>query len=253
MKHNIAYQTDQLARYFTSNRVSWEQFYESERAVIGQLRPDRQQRILDIGCGCGGLGLALRDRFGVEHYTGVEINPLAVDAGRAMNPAAELLCGDILDLSREILRGKFYDVVFSLSCVDWNVRFSDMLAAAWGFVAPAGSLVATFRLTIGAGCDDMAQSYQYINCDGRLEGERAAYVVLNAGALLRTLETFNPASIRAVGYWGSPSATAVTPFEKLCFAAFSIQRRADGDTAPARLELGLPTDVKDSIGSRRAM
>jgi SAM-dependent methyltransferase len=249
MKSNIAYQTDQLARYFTSNRVTWEQFYESERAVIGQLRPDRHQRILDIGCGCGGLGLALRDRFGVEYYTGVEINPLAVEAGQTMNPAAEILCGDILDLSRGVLRGKSYDVVFSLSCVDWNVRFSDMLAAAWSLVAPGGSLVATFRLAVGDGCDDMEKSYQYINCDGRLEGERAAYVVLNARALIRTLESFNPASIHAVGYWGSPSATAVTPFEKLCFAAFSIQKRADDDTAAPRLELDLPPDVKDSIGS----
>lgn len=249
MKSNIAYQTDQLARYFTSNRVTWEQFYESERAIIGQLRPDRHQRILDIGCGCGGLGLALRDQFGVEHYTGVEINPLAVEAGRVMNPAAEILCGDILDLSRDVLRGASYDVVFSLSCVDWNIRFSDMLAAAWGLVAPGGSLVATLRLAIGDGCDDMEKSYQYINCDGRLEGERAAYVVLNARALIRLLESFNPASIRAVGYWGSPSATAVTPFEKLCFTAFSIQKRADDDTAAPRLELDLPPDVKDSIGS----
>jgi SAM-dependent methyltransferase len=249
MKSNIAYQTDQLARYFTSNRVTWEQFYESERAIIGRLRPDRQQRILDIGCGCGGLGLALRDQFGVERYTGVEINPLAVETGRVMNPAAEILCGDILELGRGVLRGKSYDVVFSLSCVDWNVRFSDMLAAAWGFVAPGGSLVATFRFAIGDGCDDMEKSYQYINCDGRLEGERAAYVVLNARALIRILESFSPASIRAAGYWGSPSATAVTPFEKLCFAAFSIQKRADDDTAAPRLELDLPPDVKDAIGS----
>ena len=249
MKSNIAYQTDQLARYFTSNRVTWEQFYESERAIIGQLRPDARQRILDIGCGCGGLGLALRDRFGVEHYTGVEINPLAVEAGRVMNPAAEFLCGDILDLSRDVLRGTSYDVVFSLSCVDWNVRFSDMLAAAWSLVAPGGSLVATFRLAIGEGCDDMEKSYQYINCDGRLEGERAAYVVLDARTLIRLLESFSPASIRAVGYWGSPSATAVTPFEKLCFAAFSIQKRADDDATAPRLELGLPPDVLDAIGS----
>ena len=81
MKSNIAYQTDQLARYFKSNRIAWEQFYDSERAIIGQLAPGRHHRILDIGCGCGGLGLALRDRFGVERYTGVEINALAVEAG----------------------------------------------------------------------------------------------------------------------------------------------------------------------------
>jgi len=39
--------------------------------------------ILDIGCGCGGSGLALRDEFGVQKYSGVEINSLA--AGNAVN------------------------------------------------------------------------------------------------------------------------------------------------------------------------
>lgn len=249
MKSNIAYQTDQLSRYFKSNRVTWEQFYESERAIIGQLRPDSRQRILDIGCGCGGLGLALRERFGVVQYTGVEINPLAVEAGRAMNPAAEILYGDILDLTRGPLHGTSYDVVFSLSCVDWNVRFSDMLAAAWSLVAPGGSLVATFRLATSDGCEDMEKSYQYINYDGLREGERAAYVVLNAGALIRLLEGFSPALIRAVGYWGSPSATAVTPFEKLCFAAFSVQKPVNDKAALPRLQLDLPPDVLDAIGS----
>ena len=34
--------------------------------------------VLDVGCGCGGLGLALAERFGVSRYTGVEINAAAV-------------------------------------------------------------------------------------------------------------------------------------------------------------------------------
>jgi SAM-dependent methyltransferase len=249
MKNNIAYQTEHLARYFTANRIAWEQFYDSERAIIGNLALGRDQRILDIGCGCGGLGLALRDRFGAERYTGVEINALAVEAGRMMNSAAKIYCGDILELSRGVLHGSFYDVVFSLSCVDWNVQFSDMLATAWDHVAQGGSLVATFRLTTGEGCDDMEKSYQYINCDGNLEGERAAYVVLNAGSLIDTLRQFDPESIRAVGYWGPPSATAVTPFEKLCFSAFSIRKRANGNDAAPTMALDLPAEILDSIGA----
>lgn len=250
MKNNIAYQTDHLARFFTTHRVKWDQFYESERTIIEQLRLGERQEILDIGCGCGGLGLALRERFGVEHYTGVEINPLAVEAGRAMNPGHTILCGDILDLSRDVLRGKYYDVVFSLSCVDWNVRFADMLAAAWTHVLPGGHFVATFRLVIGEGCGDMERSYQFINYDGQREGERAAYVVLNSQELMQTLGSFDPAAISAFGYWGTPSSTAVTPYERLCFAAFAIQKRADGDVAAPRLKLDLPADILDSIGRR---
>ncbi len=250
MTTNIAYRTDQLARYFTTHRVTWDQFYESERVIIGQLQLDRRREILDVGCGCGGLGLALRDRFGVERYTGVEINPQAAGAGREMNPEAEILCGDILNLSHGALLGKCYDVVFSLSCVDWNVRFSDMLAATWGHVRPGGHLVATFRLAADSGCNDFERSYQFINYEGLREGERAAYVVLNATVLMQTLGRLNPSAISAFGYWGVPSATAVTPYEKLCFSAFSIRKRQDHDCAPLTLNLDLPANLMELTGSR---
>ena len=65
MNKNIAYKPDQLASYFTHHRVSWPQFYESERNIINRLALDDNDSILDIGCGCGGLGLVIRDEFGV--------------------------------------------------------------------------------------------------------------------------------------------------------------------------------------------
>jgi len=245
MSRNISYQTDQLARYFVQNRVAWAHFYESERVIIGQLSLDADRTVLDIGCGCGGLGLALRERFGVRKYTGVEINPQAAATGRAMNPEARILSGDILDLGNGELRGSAFDVVFSLSCVDWNVCFDEMLAAAWSFVVPGGYLVATFRLTDGEGCNEMGRSYQYINYDGIREGECAPYVVLNAGSLLRRLYDFQPSEIHGFGYWGAPSKTAVTPYERLCFSAFSIRKgtlHAEG----CRLDLILPDEIRVS-------
>lgn len=246
---NIVYQTHRISRYFTRNRVAWQQFYESERVIIEQLGLDHHHRILDIGCGCGGLGMALRERFGIENYTGVEINASAAEAGRIMNPKAQILHGDILDLSRNALRDKHFDVVFSLSCVDWNIRFSDMLAAAWNHVLPGGHLVSTFRLTVGEGCSDFERSYQYINFDGVPEGECASYVVLNAGTLIEQLIGFNPSRINAYGYWGSPSATAVTPYERLCFAAFSVRKRRPDDVGALRCQLDLPAEILDVLDS----
>jgi SAM-dependent methyltransferase len=243
---NIAYQTDQLVRYFAQNRISWSQFYESERAVIERLNPDAGATILDIGCGCGGLGLALRERFTITNYTGVEINPLAAEAARAMNFHARILCGDILDLSRGELDGQRFDVVFSLSCVDWNLRFAEMLAAAWRHVLPGGYLVATFRLVDTEGCNDMTRSYQYINYNGVRSGECAAYVVLNARVLLEALNGFDPIEIHAHGYWGIPSATAVTPYQRLCFAAFSIRKR-NTEIGALRLQLNLPVEIRDAM------
>jgi trans-aconitate methyltransferase len=244
MNRNIAYQTDQIARYFEQNRVAWTQFYESERFIIGQLNLCQNHTVLDIGCGCGGLGLAIRDQFGVKKYTGVEINSLAAEVAHQMNPDAQILCGDFLDLHHDVFRGKHFDVVFSLSCFDWNIQFSDMLTAAWEHVLPGGALVATFRLVAGEGCNDMRQSYQYINFDGALEGECAAYVVLNANELVQKLKDLDPSDISAFGYFGTPSTTAVTPYEKLCFSAFSIRKRRIGDQSPVLLDLKLPEDIK---------
>jgi SAM-dependent methyltransferase len=243
---NIVYQTDQLVRYFSHNRIAWPQFYESERVIIDALKLDVHRSVLDIGCGCGGLGLALRDRFGVRSYVGVEINPLAAQAASHMNPQAEILCGDILQLNRNELHGRQFDVVFSLSCVDWNVQFADMLAAAWSRVLDGGYLVVTFRLTDAAGCNDIGQSYQYINFDGVRQGELAAYVVLNARELMQLLLGFEASEINAYGYWGAPSVTAVTPYERLCFCAFSIRKKgADIKTVPSRLDL--PAEIRGAM------
>jgi SAM-dependent methyltransferase len=247
-KNNIAYKTGWLARYFRANRVRWDQFYESERSIISNLHLDRHMAVLDIGCGCGGLGLALEDQFGVEAYTGVEINLPAAEAGREMNDKANILCGDILDLSQNELKNKHFDVVYSLSCVDWNIRFADMLAAAWSHVLLGGYLVSTFRLTDVEGCNDISRSYQYINYDEFQEGELASYVVLNAMDLLQQLSIFDPSEINAYGYWGKPSATAVTPYRKLCFAAFSIQKRSVDDIDPPRYNLTLPENIQDIMG-----
>jgi SAM-dependent methyltransferase len=246
VSRNIAYQTDELVRYFSRNRITWSQFYESERLILDELSLDEHKAVLDIGCGCGGLGLALRERYGVRRYTGVDINPLVAAAAGTMNRDAEIFCGDILQLHSSALHARQFDVVFSLSCVDWNVEFSDMLAAAWSHVQPGGHLVATFRLTDGPGCIDMAQSFQYINFDGVREGERAAYVVLNAKQLMQKLRHFDSSEISGYGYWGAPSATAVTPYERLCFGAFAIRKAIRAGESP-RLDLRLPAEIRDAM------
>jgi SAM-dependent methyltransferase len=240
---NIVYTTGRLARYFAHNRVAWLQFYESERVIIEQLAMRSDAQVLDVGCGCGGLGLALRERFGVRGYTGVEINEAAAETGRTMNGDARILCGDILDLSQNELRGRLFDVVFSLSCVDWNVRFADMLSTAWSHVRPGGHLVGTFRLTDGDGCNDITRSYQHINYEGTREGDRAAYVVVNARELLRDLQAFDATEVRAYGYWGVPSVTAITPYDRLCFSAFSVRKRVTGGET-LRLDLNLPAGIR---------
>jgi SAM-dependent methyltransferase len=239
---NIEYTTPAIEAFYRQHRVRWEQFYESERVVLAELGLTAASSVLDIGCGCGGLGLALRERFGVTAYTGVEINRRAAATARLVYPAAHFVCGDLLTLPAETLPAASFDVVVSLGCIDWNVEFSHMLARAFSYVRPGGSLVCSFRLTPGESLSDLRRSYQYINFDGKREGEVAPYVVLNARQLVQYLTALGPARIRGYGYWGTPSPTAVTPHDKLVFAVMAVRKRANGGDG-LELDLDLPQDL----------
>ena len=240
--HNIEYKSAEIEAFYRTHRVRWHQFYESERVVFGQLGLGPQSHVLDIGCGCGGLGLALREKFGVSHYTGVEINRQAAVAAKSVYPAGRFLAADILAPPQGELDDAGFDMVVSLGCIDWNLRFEDMVAAAWRYVKPGGYFVCSFRLTAEATVNDMNVSYQHINFDGKREGERAPYVVLNARELVTRLESFSPAELRGFGYRGAPSATASTPFPHVVFSVIAARKRA-GETGPTRLSLELPAEL----------
>ena len=243
MEKNIVYKTGKLADYYANSRTKWEQFYESEKIVIEGLGIASTDSILDIGCACGGLGLVLREKFGVTNYTGIEINELAAHKAEAMNPSAVFHCGDFLELSESVISGEVFDFVFSLSCFDWNIQFDEMLLSVWNHVAEGGTLVATFRIVATEGSTDMKKSYQYINFDGNLAGEKAAYIVLNAQELFGKLLAFSPSSITACGYFGAPSRTAITPYTDICFTAISITKRQGNDNVKPRLDLQLPNEI----------
>ena len=240
---NLKYSTDAIARYFSSHRVRWDQFYESERVVIAELGLTEKSAVLDVGCGCGGLGLALHEKFGVTSYTGVEINRQACEVAKVLNPVGTFLNEDILDVTNTAIAGETFETVFSLSCVDWNVCFTKMLKKSFNLVAKGGRFVASFRLTDRPGLSDLAQTYQFINYDGVKTGEIAAYVVLNLDDLLRQLFQLPVSSISAYGYWGSPGPTAVTPYDRLCFAVFVIEKAVGPRPAEPALKLRLPPDL----------
>jgi SAM-dependent methyltransferase len=241
-KKNLVYRTSELKSYFSHNRIRWHQFYESERRTIEKVWPGGCPNVLDIGCGCGGLGLGLEERFGSVCYTGVEINTDAAAAAAKVNPNARVLAGDFLCMQPNEIEDGSFDMVVSLSCIDWNLTFAEMLSKAWSKVRVGGTFIASLRLTADAGRDDISESYQYINYDGKLEGEVAPYVVLNAPDLMRRLLSLEAVGrVYGFGYYGPPGKTAVTPFNQLCFAALAVQKLPDSKSVD--LELLLPEDI----------
>jgi SAM-dependent methyltransferase len=249
---NLSYTTDAISAYFASNRRAWEQFYPSERWIIDRVAADRAGQlgdVLDVGCACGGLGAALGGRFGVSRYVGVDINSQAIALAKAASDIAvphEFLEGDIT--RNGTLKQAAFDTVFNLSCADWNVDFSGILKSSWSFVAPGGILIISLRLTDGLGARAMDRSYQFIHygepADLPADAEKAAYVVLNVSEALAELGRLGPDRVQGYGYWGAPSATARTPFDRLAFSVFALRKPIGGaSTTPADFDLNFPGDI----------
>lgn len=248
---NIKYTTTEIARFYTQHRNTWADFYASERWILERIAGDENQlkRVLDVGCAAGGLGRALAERFALTEYVGVDINEQAIQAAVAMQNTfpvpAHFVCGDIAEPT--CLPDQLFDLVCAFGCADWNIDSLGIIKACWGHVAPNGYLALSLRLTPEAGVNDMSKSYQsiYFGQDQPLDPvEKANYVVFNIHDALTLLANLSPAPgyLLGYGYWGRPSATAVTPYQRLVFTVFAL-RKTQTDAGSLPTELHLPLDL----------
>lgn len=258
---NIHYQTNGIATYFDHYRDKWDDFYPSERWAFERLAGTSGYigSILDVGCAVGGLGLALSNRFKVKDYVGVDINQQAIDKARSVSSRfsvpVRFECGDILKLSN--LNKESFDVVFSLSCADWNVDTNGIINRCWEYVKPEGSFVISVRLTPEEGINDITKSYQPISCNEEGKAlEYANYVVFNWRDFFGTIEQLMPipSDVSGYGYWGKPASNAVTLYKELVFAVFIIKKGTDKKRdIKTNSELFLPLSLftKDKHSKKR--
>ena len=86
-----------------------------------------------------------------------------------------------------------------------------------------------------------------IKDEGKKEGEIAPYVVLNYYEWMKTAKSLPEISgIRGYGYYGSPSITAVTPFKKVCFAVFALQKNHNEQDCEIVIDLNIPNAISFS-------
>jgi len=239
---NIKYESDQIESFYKDHRSKWEDFYPSEHYIFEATGIQPSSTILDIGCGCGGLGNALRQKYGAVQYTGIDINEKAIQTGQKLYPEFTLLAGDILNGDNLGLGEENFDVVIALGCIDFNVEFDRMLSAAMSHLKPGGIFISSFRLTNKKSLTELDEAFQYINFDGALEGEKAPYVVMNYHDMMKKIEAFSPQKIHAYGYWGKPSRTAIIPYDEIFFSVFAVTK---GPSDMCTYVLDIPDTIKE--------
>ena len=246
---NIIFKNDMFVNYYSKYRRTWEEFYDSERhifeAVLGRF--DEPFSVLDVGCGCGGLGNALSDKFSLSFYKGLDINEQQIEWALRNNKLPvphEFACEDLATYAKE----EKYDVVISLGCVDCNVAVNEMIENAWQKVREGGYFITSIRLTNAESINDIKRAFQYMNFGDKYEedDEIGNYVVFSLPDILRVFgELKNPPDkVEAYGYWHKPSKTAIIEYDELCMSVFALHKAIDGTAKRDRVnvELDLPFD-----------
>ena len=112
-------------------------YFSHERQDVLELVPLKAQRVLDIGCGVGKLGKAIKSRQSA-HVTGVERDPLA--AGEATKVLDDVHQTDIERADFAFTKGIF-DCVICADVLE-HLRFPErLLQKIYDWLAPGGVLV----------------------------------------------------------------------------------------------------------------
>jgi len=109
--------------------------------VVELLRPQRGERILDLGCGDGALTVKLVE-IGCD-VVGVDGSAEQIEAARARGLDAHVMNGEELDFENE------FDAVFSNAAMHWMRRADAVIAGVRRALRPHGRFVSEFG---GRGC-----------------------------------------------------------------------------------------------------
>jgi SAM-dependent methyltransferase len=236
------YKSSNLAEFYRVNRIKFEQLYDSEKFILSMLEINPEKSVLDIGCACAGLGMILAKEFRVQRYLGIEINEACAQIAKTNVGNDKILVGDFLNLCSKDLKNKKFDLVFSLSCIDWNDDFDKSLMAAWNAVNNLGYLILNLRLTTFEGSKDAEKAYQYINFEGRKAGEIAPYVVVNSSEILEAFKELHPSEILVKGYAGRPPSTVISSYDEIIYITVALKKEI-GKTNKLQIKKWIPTNL----------
>ena len=227
---NIHYQTKELVKYFSNNRIGWNKLYPSERKVFEKCDLSYDSRVIDMGCACGGAGVALKEKFNIEKYVGVDINSDCIDHAPEICPWGQFFPGDFLRLYNSL--DSDFDLGLSLSCADWNVQTEDLLSALFSRVRNGGELIFSCRLTNVDHENGVFEAEQKILFGGDNEkaAEIAPYKVYNFSKMLDIISSIGfVQSIYGFGYSGVPPENVINlPLNKVYYVVFKLVKSLTG-------------------------
>jgi 2-polyprenyl-3-methyl-5-hydroxy-6-metoxy-1,4-benzoquinol methylase len=109
-------------------------YFEQARPELVRVLPERVGRVLDVGCGAGGVGRALRER--ADTLTGVELVPEAAEVARTFYDRVEV--GAVEDVLPHL--GGPFDTILAYDVLEHLVDPSAVLRGLHGLAAPGALL-----------------------------------------------------------------------------------------------------------------
>lgn len=105
-------------------------------------RAGSRPRILDLGCGCGELGLHLLRRAG-SRLVGVDVSASALTHARTVAAGLAIQTAEFVreDLERVSLGGDTFDVVMAVDALYWVEDLDGLLGRVLSRLSPAGAVV----------------------------------------------------------------------------------------------------------------
>lgn len=115
-------------------------YYSNVRDEMLAFVPSNAANVLDIGCGAGAFGAALKRERGADAVTGIELNPEAASVARSQLDS--VLVGDIVTVLPE-LRGQTFDVIVLNDILEHLVDPEGLLGQLHEYIADDGRIVAS--------------------------------------------------------------------------------------------------------------
>lgn len=204
-------------------------------------------KLIDVGCACGGLYPALLQINKNIIYSGLDIDKESIDFAKSTYKNIDFYNTDFMSFFKT--SSIKYDIIISLSCIDWNTidsdfEFQDVIQMLFDNLKTEGSLIISLRIHKTRSYFNSKKSFQILT-----QGEKkikASYGVISETELLKCLKSLNIKKLTASAFYGKPSSTAITPEKKLLFCVLGITK-GKKEINEIEYSLEVPDDFRNAL------